>query len=380
MLDLLDRDAQSRNRDPRLSTQRGRSRVRARAGSDTLRAMRESVVLVTGANGEIGHGLIEHLRGRGDRIVALDVAPVESSLAAMCHEAVQGSILDRALLARLVSRYEFRCIHHLAALLSTRAEFTPGAAHDVNVQGTLNLLEVAAEQTEWSGRRVKFMFPSSIAVYGLPDLEAKAEAGRIREKTWNLPTTMYGCNKIYCELLGRYYAGYYKQLSASPGPSGVDFRALRFPGLISAVTLPSGGTSDYLPEMLHAVVKGDEYECFVRPDTRIPFMVMPDAIRAMLRLEAADEDSLSWRSYNVTSFNPSAGEFFAELARRFPGARVTFSPHPKRQAIVDTWPADVNDDAAREDWGWKPEYDLRRALDDYLVPGVRQHVAARVGP
>ncbi len=342
--------------------------------------MREPVVLVTGANGEIGHGLIDRLHERGDRIVALDVAPVETALAAKCHETVQGSILDRALLARLVSRYEFRCIHHLAALLSTRAEFTPGAAHDVNVQGTLNLLEIAAEQTEWSGRRVKFMFPSSIAVYGLPDLRAKEEAGRIREKTWNLPTTMYGCNKIYCELLGRYYAGYYKQLSASPGPAGVDFRALRFPGLISAVTLPSGGTSDYLPEMLHAVVKGEAYVCFVRPDTRIPFMVMPDAIRAMLLLESADEDRLSWRSYNVTSFNPSAEEFFEALREVFPRAAVTFSPHPKRQAIVDSWPADVNDDPARSDWDWKPEYDFRAALDEYLVPGIRQSVAARVGP
>jgi nucleoside-diphosphate-sugar epimerase len=332
--------------------------------------MREPVVLVTGANGEIGHGLIHHLFDRRDRIVALDVTALDGALAEKCHETIQGSILDKALLSRLVSQYEFRTIIHLAAMLSTRAEFTPTAAHEVNVQGTLNLLEVAAEQTEWSGRRVKFMFPSSIAVYGLPDPEAKRQAGRIREKTWNLPTTMYGCNKIYCELLGRYFAGYYKQLSASPGPSGVDFRALRFPGLVSAVTLPSGGTSDFLPEMLHAVARGEEYACFVRADTRIPFMAMPDAIRALLMLEDAPEADLSWRSYNVTSFNPSAEEFFAELRKRFPGARVRFEPHLKRQAIVDSWPEDVNDDAAREDWRWSPEYDLATALDDYLVPGI----------
>jgi len=150
----------------------------------------------------------------------------------------------------------------------------------------------------------------------------------------------------------------------------VDFRALRFPGLVSAVTLPSGGTSDFLPEMLHAVARGEAYACFVRPDTRIPFMAMPDAIRALLALEATDESTLSWRSYNVTSFNPSAEEFLAELRRRWPEARVTFEPHLKRQAIVDSWPADVNDDAARDDWGWKPEYDLVRALDEYLVPGI----------
>jgi len=333
--------------------------------------MRESVVLVTGANGEIGHGLVGRLAERGDRVVALDLSMMDSEVAKDCVETIQGSILDDALLSRLVSRYEFHTIFHLAAMLSTRAEFTPGAAHAVNVEGTLKLLELAAEQTEWSTRRVKFLFPSSIAVYGLPDVATKASAGRVREKTWNLPTTMYGCNKAYCEHLGRYYASHYRQLGAATGPSGVDFRSIRFPGLISAVTLPSGGTSDFLPEMLHAVAAGRPYECFVREDTRIPFMAMPDAIRALVMLEEADESRLSWRSYNVTSFNPSAGEFFAELRNRWPDARVTFESHGKRQAIVDSWPADVNDDAAREDWGWEPLFDLPAALDDYLVPAMR---------
>ena len=339
--------------------------------------MREPVILVTGANGEIGHGLIERLAGeRREKIIALDLLPLDPRLADLCHESLQGSILDDAILDRLISQYEFHTIFHLAAMLSTRAEFTPRAAHDVNVSGTLNLLEMAASQTEWSGRRVKFLFPSSIAVYGLPDLKEKARAGAVREKSWNLPTTMYGCNKVYCEQLGRYYASYYKQLGAATEIKGVDFRAIRFPGLISAVTVPSGGTSDFVPEMLHAVARGEEYECFVRPDTRIPFMAMPDAIRALLELERADEKSLSWRSYNVTSFNPSAEEFFAELRQRWPEAQVTYESHGKRQAIVDSWPADVNDEAARADWGWQPEYDLTRALDDYLVPGIRERIEA----
>jgi nucleoside-diphosphate-sugar epimerase len=332
--------------------------------------MREPVVLVTGANGEIGHGLIERLAASSAPIVALDVSPVDPALAALCVETVQGSILDEPQLARLVSRYEFRTIHHLAAVLSTRAEFTPGAAHDVNVQGTLNLLEIAAEQTEWSGRRVKFLFPSSIAVYGLPDLETKRRAGRIQEKSWNLPTTMYGCTKAYCEHLGRYFASHYKRLSARRGPSGVDFRSLRFPGLISAMTVPSGGTSDFAPEMIHAAARGEPYACFVREDTRIPFMAMPDAIRALLALEEAPEEGLTWRTYNVTSFNPSAGEFRDLVLRRWPDAEISFEPDEKRQGIVDSWPADVNDDAARADWGWSPEYDLETALDEYLVPGI----------
>ena len=333
--------------------------------------MREPVVLVTGANGEIGHGLIEQLAREGRRkIVALDLVPLDSALAARCQEAIQGSILDQSLLDHLVSRYQFETIHHLAAMLSTRAEFTPRAAHDVNVQGTLNLLEVAAGQTEWSGRRVKFLFPSSIAVYGIPDLRTKAESGRIHEKSWNLPTTMYGCNKAYCEHLGRYYANHYRQLGAQEGVSGVDFRAIRFPGLLSVVTMPSGGTSDYIPEMIHAAARRKPYECFVRPDTRIPFLAMPDATRALLKLESADERDLTWRSYNVSSFNPSAEEFRELVLERWPTSEIGFAPDGKRQAIVDSWPADVNDDAAREDWDWEPEFDLLGTLDDYFVPGI----------
>jgi len=331
--------------------------------------MREKAILVTGANGEIGQDLVGRIAAERDEgIVALDLAALDPRLSELCDDVVQGSILDRALLDRLVSRWDFTTIFHLAAMLSTRAEFSPVAAHDVNVQGTLNLLQLAADQTELAGRRVKFLFPSSIAVYGLPT--GCKDAGRVPEKDWNLPITMYGCNKAYCEHLGRYYAGHYKQLGAGRDVSGVDFRSIRFPGLISAQTLPSGGTSDYLPEMLHAAAHGRPYDCFVRPDTRIPFMAMPDAIRALRLLEAADESRLSQRVYNVTSFNPSAGEFRELVRDRWPDAEIDFVPDEKRQAIVDSWPADVSDDAARGDWGWSPAYDLDGALDDYLVPGI----------
>src|SRR5690606_5901267 len=130
---------------------------------------------------------------------------------------------------------------------------------------------------------VQFIFPSSIAIYGLPDLATKARDAQVRERDWNYPTTMYGCNKLYCELLGSYFSQHYRQLAAER-PVMLDFRSLRFPGLISAFTLPTGGTSDYGPEMLHAAAKGEPYACFVRPDSVIPFMVMPDAVTAILQL------------------------------------------------------------------------------------------------
>jgi nucleoside-diphosphate-sugar epimerase len=126
--------------------------------------------------------------------------------------------------------------------------------------------------------------------------------------------------------------------------------------------------------MLHAAALGKPYACFVRENTRIPFMAMPDAIRALSLLDEADAAGLTWSSYNVTSFNPSAGEFRDLLRERYPKAEITFEVDEKRQAIVDRWPADVNVDAARADWGWSPQYDLKRAMDDYLVPGIQRHI------
>src|SRR6266852_1034723 len=250
--------------------------------------MRKEVALVTGANGEVGHGLISHLGRAGQtRVVAIDLQPLDDSLKPYCDRFIQGDILDGMLLGRLVSEFEIHTIFHLASLLSTRAEFTPEAAHKVNVEGTLNLLRLAVDQSQWQGQSVTFLYPSSIAAYGLPDLETKSHAGRLKEDEYCQPTTMYGCNKLYCEHLGRYYTRHYRQLAADQEPASVDFRCLRFPGLISAETLPTGGTSDYGPEMLHHAAQGEPYACFVREDTRLPFMAMPDAIMALLHLAEA---------------------------------------------------------------------------------------------
>ncbi len=335
--------------------------------------IRKPGVLVTGANGEMGHGLIERLAAEGDKnIIALDVRSVDEALRPFCSTSIVGDILEERLLERLQSEYEIHTIYHLAALLSTRAEFTPEAAHRVNVDGTMHLMKLAIEQSRWHGRPVKFMFPSSIAVYGLPDRAAKAQAGKVTEEEWNTPRTMYGINKLYCEHLGRYYAQHYRQLAADSQQGRVDFRAIRFPGLISAVTVPSGGTSDYAPEMLHAAAQGKPYACFVREDVRIPFMAMPDAIEALLRLELAPRGRLTRTAYNITAFSPSAGEIRDIVAKAFPGAVVTFSPDDRRQAIVDSWPGEVDDGAARRDWGWAPGYDQQRAFHEYLIPRIRE--------
>ena len=333
--------------------------------------MRRSVTLVTGAGGEIGHGLITRLADTGRLLVTVDIAPLDPALGRLVHREFTGSITDHNLLERILAEFEVDLVVHLAALLSTRAEFTPITAHHVNVEGTLNLLEFAQHEGESHGRPVTFLYPSSIAAYGLPDVATKMRAGRVHEDAWNTPRTMYGCNKLYCEHLGRYYARFYKQLAAQP-PGCVDFRCVRFPGLISAVTLPSGGTSDYAPEMIHAAARGETYDCFVRPDTRIPFMAMPDAIDGLLRLAGAPRPALTRTAYNLTAFSPTAQQIHDVVVAAFPKAKLGWKTDPKRQAIVDSWPADVDDGAARADWGFDPAYDFERAFAEYLIPTIRK--------
>ena len=338
--------------------------------------IRKPVVLITGAGGEIGHGLIAHLAAEGRQpVITLDVNPLEPSLGRMVQREFTGSIMDKSLLERVLSEFEVETVYHLAALLSTRSEFTPVTAHQVNVEGTLNLLEFSQREAESHGRPVTFLYPSSIAAYGLPDLATKQRAGKVKEDDYNTPSTMYGANKLYCEQLGRYYARFYKQLAAEPQSGRVDFRSVRFPGLISALTVPSGGTSDYAPEMIHAAAKGEAYGCFVRPDTTIPFMAMPDGVSALLTLASAPKASLTRTSYNLSGFSASAEQVLAEVVRAFPKAEISWENDRKRQGIVDSWPEDVDDSAARRDWGFAPAYDFERAFRDYLIPTITKRYA-----
>jgi threonine 3-dehydrogenase len=337
---------------------------------------RKEIALVTGANGEVGHGLIEYLGRQGDvNIVALDIHPLEEELKPYCFEVITGDILDQMLLGRLVLAYEIRTIYHLASILSTKAEFNPEAAHRVNVEGTLNLLRLGVEQSQWQGRSVKFMYPSSIAVYSMPGPDVKARAGKVTENQYCMPGTMYGCNKLYAEHLGHYYSNHYRRLARDKHPARIDFRCVRYPGLISAFTVPTGGTSDYGPEMLHHAAQGIPYACFVRPDSALPFMAMPDAVKSLVELEAAPRENLTQDVYNVTSFSMTAREIYETVKRAFPKAEVTFEPDLDRQGIVDSWPADLDDSAAREDWGWQPDYDMSRAFEDYLIPNISRRYA-----
>lgn len=330
------------------------------------------VVLITGANGEIGRALLQRLHAEGRyKVVTLDLTPLPDHAKPYCLESYAGNILDRNLLDQIAAHHEIDAVFHLAALLSTRGERDPELAHQINVEGTLHLLRMAQQQTDRLGRPVRFLFPSSVAVYGLADLATKAAAGAVREEEHNEPITMYGCNKLYCEHLGRYFTRHYRSLGAQADRPRVDFRALRFPGLLSADTVPSGGTSDFGPEMLHAAAQGQPYACFVGPEARIPFMAMPDAVRALLGLLEAPAATLSRPSYNITGFSVSAAEIADRVCAAFPRAEIRYAVDANRARIVDSWPADMDDSRARADWGWRAQYDADRAFEEYLLPAVR---------
>ncbi len=333
--------------------------------------MSEKQILVTGACGEIGQALVQGLALRGGfQIITSDLAPLPASIQPYVSQHFQGDMLNKT---KVFYDYEFEVIYHLAAFLSSKAESMPEEAHKVNVEGTMQLLLLAAYKSEKNEQAVQFFFPSSIAAHGLPDAKTKTEVGCIKEDEWLRPHTMYGANKLYCEDLGNYFSRYYGQRHLEPVPPVMlDFRALRFPGLVSAFTLPSGGTTDYGPEMLHAAAQGQSYDCFVRADTSLPFMGMPDAVKSIFMLMDAPRAAITQSVYNVSAFSQTAAQFRQRALQAFPGIDISFEPNIRRQGIVDSWPADVDDALARRDWGWQPDYDVERFFEEYFLPEIRK--------
>ena len=322
--------------------------------------IRKSSILITGAGGEVGSELIHTLsQNENVNIVTLDLHPLESEAADKVADKITGNILDINLLDQINLEFEIKEIYHLAAILSTRAELSPRIAHDVNVNGTINMLEQALKQSKSQNKKIKFFFPSSIAVYGVNDKQQICS-----ESDYLNPMTVYGANKLYAEKLGIYYSQYYDQLSDNK--YFIDFRSLRFPGLISASTIPSGGTSDFIPEMWHSIKNENSYECFVNEKSRLPFLAMPDAIKAINQMMSSKSEKIQSRIYNVTSFNPSASDFFQLMIELYPTAKISYHINEVRQKIVDSWPSNIDDSLAKDEWGWAPDYNLKKTINEYL--------------
>lgn len=255
---------------------------------------------------------------------------------------------------KIFEEFDFDIVFHLASILSTGGEKNPELASKVNLIGTLNLMENATASAIKKQKAVKFIFPSSIAAHGDP-------------------ITVYGVSKLACENLGRYFSKNYKLLDTSINRDNlIDFRCVRFPGLLSPDTVPSGGTSDYGPEMLHAAAQNKSYECFVREDSTIPFMAMADAAEILYKLATVDKEKLTRQVYEVGGFSVSAKEIYEMTKKFFPEFEMTYKINEERQRIVDSWPKSVESTDAEADWGYKLNYDFEKTFSEYLIPKIKE--------
>jgi len=302
-------------------------------------------ILIVGANGQIGTELTQALVERHGQaaVVTSDLAP-EGRVLGVTHEMLDAT--EASALQRVVERHEITQIYLLAAALSARGEQHPQWAWDLNMKGLLNVLELAR-----SHALEKVFWPSSIAAFG-----PSTPRDGTPQKTVMEPTTVYGISK----LAGEGWCAWYHR------SHGVDVRSLRYPGLISWKTLPGGGTTDYAIDIFHAARRAGRYTCFLGPDTRLPMMYMPDAIRATLELMDAPAAQVRERgSYNLAGVSFTPAEIGACIRQQLPGFAMDHAPD-FRQGIADSWPRSIDDSAARRDWGWAARYDLQAIVAEML--------------
>ena len=304
-------------------------------------------ILVTGALGQIGTELVSSLResyGK-DNVLATDIRVPDDESSFPDGPFSNLSVLDGTGMEKMIQEEGIGTVFHLAAILSATGEKDPELCQRVNVGGTVCVLEAARDFD------LKVFAPSSIAVFGPDSPDIALQSSPLN------PTTMYGKTKVTGEILG---LNYWKQY-------GVDVRGLRFPGLISWKAPAGGGTTDYAVDIFRAAVEYGHYECFVSEDTRLPMMYMNDAIRATESIMQADLESLgdSRAGYNIKGISFTAGELVDKIAERIPEFTCDFIPD-FRQKVADSWPNDVDDQPARDDWGWKADYDLGRMVDEMI--------------
>jgi len=310
------------------------------------------MILITGAFGQIGvdlaDALVEQL-GEG-HVLVTDLRMPEHQRPGRTYDVLDVTYMESV--EKILQAYDVHTIYHLAGILSATGERHPELAWNVNVNGVRNIME-AARRFE-----CRVFWPSSIAVFGptTPKYDTPQE-------TVTEPGTMYGATKVTGELLCKFHATHHD----------VDVRSVRFPGIISHAAPPGGGTTDWAVDMFFQAIRRGSYECFVTADTRMPMMYMPDAVKSVLDLMSAPNDNISIRtSYNLTAFSFSAGELAEAIGRHIPGFECTYVPD-FRQEIADSWPSSIDDERARSDWNWTPEYDLDAMVKDMLL-----HVRERV--
>ena len=322
------------------------------------RSMRR--ILVTGATGQIGSELVPELRRihSGENVVVgVHRRPPSDELKESGpFEPVD--VTEKESIERVVGQHDIDTIYHMAAILSAVGERNPWLAWDVNMNGTYNVLEVAREHD-----MVRVFHPSSMAVFGLG-----TPRDNTPQETVLKPRTMYGLTKVAGELLDNYYFETF----------GLDVRGVRYPGIISHKTLPGGGTTDYAVEIFYEAIKHKRYTCFLGEDTVLPMMYMPDCIKATLDLMNADLSKLKHHAdFNLAAMSFSPRELAEEIKKHIPDFDINYKPD-SRQEIADSWPKSIDDSAAREEWGWKPQYDLAAMTSDMLEQLTRRYEEGRL--
>mgnify|MGYP001071331752 CR=1 FL=1 len=311
-------------------------------------------ILVTGATGQIGSELAMELRRKygSHNVIAAGHKRKPSDKLFQSGPFEYVDVTDGESIEKVVRKYDIDTIYHLAAILSAVGEENPQLAWNVNMHSLYQVLEIAREY-----RLVRVFWPSSIAVFG-------PEAPRLNtpQDAVLRPRTMYGVTKVAGELLCNYYFVRF----------GLDVRSVRYPGIISSETPPGGGTTDYAVEIFYEVTKKKRYTCFVRKDTILPMMYMPDCINAAMNLMEADLSKINCHtSYNVTGMSFSAGELVAEIKKYIPEFICEYKPD-FRQEIADSWPMSIDDSVARKEWNWKPTYDLASMTKDMIEKLVKR--------
>jgi len=305
-------------------------------------------ILVSGGAGQIGSELVPALRERygADNVICGDIKKPQGSLAED-GPFVQLDCLDKEKVIDTIKKFNVGTIYHLPALLSATAERNPQKAWNINMNGLLIALEVAREF------KCSIFVPSSIAAFGPSTPRVKTPQDTIQR-----PQTIYGITKVAGELLCDYYFMKW----------GVDARGVRYPGIISYKTPPGGGTTDYAVDIFYGAIKEKRYECFLREDTRLDMMYMPDAVKAAISLMDADPSKLIHRNaFNITAMSFTPHELAQEIKKHIPDFVISYSVDPLRQSIADTWPDSLDDTCAREEWGWCPDYDISTMTQDMLV-------------
>lgn len=318
---------------------------------------KDNKILIIGANGQLGTELSTSLQEQYtyDQVITSDIQAPQQPRAHF--ETL--NVLDKERLRQVVDKYQVSDVYLLAAILSARGEQNPGLTWQVNMDGLLNVLELARE-----GRISKVFWPSSIAVFG-----ATTPKQDTPQETITSPTTMYGISKLAGERLCAYYAKKF----------GVDVRSIRYPGLVGYKALPGGGTTDFAVDIYHKALEGISYECFLQQDTTLPLMYMPDAVRGTIELMQADAERISVRSsYNLAGFSCSPSDMAAVIKTIIPDFSIRYEPD-FRQQIADSWPNSIDDRQAREDWQWQPRYGLGAMSKDMLENLKRLKEADSIG-